>query len=71
MKTNEIRGKTDHELDYELEKAKKELFELRFKSKTQSLPNPSRIAELRREIARIKTIAHERKTGVRGQQPSQ
>jgi large subunit ribosomal protein L29 len=71
MKTNEIRGKTDHELDYELEKAKKELFELRFKSKTQSLPNPSRIAELRREVARINTIAHERKTGVRGQQPSQ
>ena len=71
MKTNEIRGKTDHELGYELEKAKKELFEMRFKSKTQSLPNPSRIAELRREIARINTIAHERKTGIRGQQPSE
>lgn len=71
MKTNEIRGKTDHELEYELEKAKKELFELRFKSKTQSLPNPSRIALLRREVARIQTIAHERRTGVRGQQPSQ
>jgi len=70
MKTNEIRGKTDHELDYELEKAKKELFDLKFKSKTQSLPNPSRIAMLRREIARIQTIAHERKNGVRGQQPS-
>jgi large subunit ribosomal protein L29 len=70
MKTNEIRGKTDHELEYELEKGKKELFDLRFKSKTQSLPNPSRIAELRREIARIQTIVHERKTGVRGQQPS-
>ena len=70
MKTNEIRGKTDHELDYELEKAKQELFDMKFKSKTQSLPNPSRIAMLRREIARIQTIAHERKTGVRGQQPS-
>jgi len=69
MKANEIRGKTDHELDYELEKAKKELFDLRFKSKTQSVPNPSRIAQLRREVARIKTIVHERQTGVRGQQP--
>ena len=69
MKTNEIRGKTDHELDYELEKAKKELFDLRFKSKTQSVPNPSRIAQLRREVARIKTIVRERQTGVRGQQP--
>jgi ribosomal protein L29 len=44
---------------------------MRFKSKTQSLANPSRIAELRREIARINTIAHERKTGIRGQQPSE
>jgi large subunit ribosomal protein L29 len=70
MKTNEIRGKTDHELVYELEKAKKELFDMRFKSKTQSLANPSRIAQLRREIARINTIVHERETGVRGQQPS-
>ena len=69
MKTDEIRGKNDHELVYELEKAKTELFDLRFKSKTQSLTNPSRIRELRREIARINTIVHERKTGVRGQEP--
>ena len=69
MKVDEIRGKNDHELSFELAKAKQELFDLRFKSKTQSLPNPSRIRELRREIARIQTIVHERKTGVRGQEP--
>lgn len=69
MKVDEIRGKNDHELGFELAKVKQELFDLRFKSKTQSLPNPSRIKELRREIARIQTIVHERKTGVRGQEP--
>lgn len=69
MKTDEIRGKNDHELVYELEKKKAELFDLRFKSKTQSLTNPSLIRELRRQIARINTIVHERKTGVRGQEP--
>lgn len=69
MKVDEIRGKNDHELTFELEKAKAELFDLRFKSKTQSLPNPSKIRELRRSIARIQTIVHERKTGVRGQEP--
>jgi large subunit ribosomal protein L29 len=69
MKVDEIRGKNDHELIFELDKTKAELFDLRFKSKTQSLPNPSRIRELRREIARIQTIVHERQTGVRGQEP--
>jgi large subunit ribosomal protein L29 len=69
MKVDEIRGKNDHELGFELARAKAELFDLRFKSKTQSLPNPSRIRELRRAIARIQTIVHERKTGVRGQEP--
>jgi large subunit ribosomal protein L29 len=69
MKVDEIRGKNDHELEFELAKTKQELFDLRFKSKTQSLPNPSRIKELRREVARIMTIVHERKTGVRGQEP--
>ncbi|MBL8857872.1 MAG: 50S ribosomal protein L29 [Planctomycetes bacterium] len=69
MKTDEIRGKNDHELNFELDKAKAELFDLRFKSKTQSLPNPQKIRSLRREIATIHTIVHERKTGVRGQEP--
>jgi large subunit ribosomal protein L29 len=69
MKTDEIRGKNDHELNYALETLKKELFDLRFKSTTQSLTNPSRIREMRREVARIHTVVHERKTGVRGQEP--
>lgn len=68
MKIDEIRAKNQGDLDYELGQMKKELFDLRFKSATQSISNPSRIRELRRTIARIQTIVHERKTGVRGQE---
>jgi len=69
MKSNEIRSKTGHELEFELDKMKKEMFDLRFKSATQSIANPARIRVLRRSIARINTIMHERATGVRGQEP--
>jgi large subunit ribosomal protein L29 len=69
MKANEIRSKTETELEFELANMKKELFDLRFKSATQSITNPARIRVLRRSIARINTIVHERATGVRGQEP--
>ena len=69
MKIQEIRGKTENELEYEIGAMKKELFDLRFKSATQGVPNPARIRELRRSIARALTLIHERATGVRGQQP--
>ena len=71
MKIDEIRGKTDAELDYELENRRKELFDLRFRTATETTQNPSRIGNVRREIARIKTILHERRKGVRGQEPKQ
>jgi large subunit ribosomal protein L29 len=69
MKSDEIRSKTNHELEFELGNMKKEMFDLRFKSATQSIANPARIRVLRRSIARINTIMHERATGVRGQEP--
>jgi len=69
MKIDEIRGKTGDELDYELSTLRKELFDLRFKSATQSLQNPSRIEVLKRTIARLLTIQNERKAGIRGQKP--
>jgi large subunit ribosomal protein L29 len=69
MKTAEIRSKTDSELDYELGQMKKELFDLRFRSAAESLTSPSRIQVLRRSIARINTVLHERATGLRGQEP--
>lgn len=69
MKIDEIRGKTSDELDYELATMRKELFDLRFKSSTQSLQSPARIQELKRTIARLLTIQNERKAGIRGQKP--
>ena len=67
MNTDEIRGKTNHELQKELKKLEKELFDLRFKSATQSIPDPARIRKVRRLLARIETILNERALGVRGQ----
>ena len=69
MKIDEIRGKTDGELAFELDSLKKELFGLRFKSTTETSANPSRISEARRAIARIETILHERRQHIRGQEP--
>jgi len=69
MKIDEIRGKTGDEIDYELATLRKELFDLRFKSATQSLQSPARIEVLKRTIARLLTIQNERKAGIRGQKP--
>jgi large subunit ribosomal protein L29 len=61
MKIDEIRGKTQDELEFELGKLRRELFDLRFKAATETSANPSRIREARRDVARIHTILHERK----------
>jgi large subunit ribosomal protein L29 len=66
MKIEEIRGKSDVELEFVVSGMEKELFDLRFKSATQSLPDPSRIRLLRRTIARIRTVMEERKSQIRG-----
>ena len=60
MKIEEVKTKTNSELAYELDKMKKELFELRFKSRTAGSANPARIRMLRRTIARVHTVRHER-----------
>jgi large subunit ribosomal protein L29 len=68
MKIDEIRGKTDAELEYELKHLTKELFDLRFKSATDTTGNPARISNVRRAVARIRTVLHERVHHVRGQE---
>jgi large subunit ribosomal protein L29 len=60
MKTDEIRGKSPEVLAAEFAATKRELFDLRFKSASQSLPDPSRIRVLRRTIARMGTVLRER-----------
>lgn len=69
MKTEDTRSKTNSELEFDLANHKKELFGLRFKASTDSSSNPSRIRNLRREIARIKTLVNERAQKIRGQEP--
>jgi large subunit ribosomal protein L29 len=63
MKIEEIRGKGDTELGSILAGSKRELFDLRFKSASQSLTEPSRIRALRRSIARMSTVIRQRELG--------
>ena len=56
MKTADINTKTLDELGDELEKLKKEQFNLRFQKATGQLENTARVRQVRREIARIQTI---------------
>ncbi len=60
MKIKEIRDMSDAELDGKLKDLKEELFNLRFQAATGQLENPMRIPEVRKNIARIKTISRER-----------
>ena len=52
----DLRAKSATELEDELVAAKKELFNLRFQNATNQLDNTSRIKEVRKNIARIKTV---------------
>jgi len=69
MKIDEVRSKTDAELAFDLKNVKRELFDLRIRAATQAAQNPARIGVLRRTVARINTVLHERVEGIRGQEP--
>ncbi|MBO6816705.1 MAG: 50S ribosomal protein L29 [Rhizobiaceae bacterium] len=60
MKAGEIRTKTADELVTELEALKKEQFNLRFQRATGQIENTARMRQVRRDIARIHTIAAEK-----------
>ena len=61
MKTSEIRELSDEEIIAKIAENKEELFNLRFSQATGTLEKPSRIRDLRKEIAKMKTIMRERK----------
>ena len=61
MKIDEVKSKTDTELQFELGKMKKELFDLRFKARTAGSADTSRIRVLRRTIARVHTVKVQRR----------
>jgi large subunit ribosomal protein L29 len=61
MKAEEFRAKTVDELSDQLASLKKEQFNLRFQKATGQLEKTARIREVRRDIARIKTIAAQKR----------
>lgn len=64
MKAKAFREMTDEELAKKLAESKDELFRLRFQLATNQLDNPMRIKEVRKNIARIKTVLKERELGI-------
>jgi large subunit ribosomal protein L29 len=60
MKANELREMSVEDLRTKLEELVAERFNLRFRSATESIENPMRFRALRRDIARIKTVLHQR-----------
>ncbi|MDD5979596.1 MAG: 50S ribosomal protein L29 [bacterium] len=65
MKIEELRKLTTEELQSKIKDSKEELFNLRFQQATGNLEKPVRLRELRREVARMKTIIREREKGIR------
>ena len=63
MKAEEIRVMTADQLDDQLVKLKKEQFNLRFQRASGQLENTSRVREVRRDIARIKTVQTQKRNG--------
>jgi large subunit ribosomal protein L29 len=61
LKVEDIRRMTADQMDDEILKLKKERFNLRFQRATGQLENTSRLREARRDIARVKTIARQKR----------
>lgn len=64
MKASDFRSMTNEEIIRKVNGLKEELFHLRFQMATGQLENPARIRELRKQIARAKTVLRERELGI-------
>lgn len=64
MKATELRDLTMEELMEKYKELKKELFNLRFQKAVGQLGNPMRIKQVKRDIARIKTVIREKELGI-------
>ncbi len=60
MKPNEIRDMSVEDLKTRIDELTRERFNLRFRSATESIDNPMRFRDLRRDIARMQTILREK-----------
>ncbi len=68
MKASELKDlkeKTREELDQELVELKAELFKLRFQHATSQLENPIKLKDVKKNIARVKTIIREMELGIK------
>ena len=63
MDAKELREKTPDQLRDELTNLKKEAFNLRFQQATNQLENTARMRQVRRDVARVKTILNEKAAG--------
>lgn len=68
MRAKEIRDLTSEEIHQKERELAEELFRLRLRKSTGQLDNPMRLRHLRRDIARLKTIQHERARRGTGEQ---
>jgi large subunit ribosomal protein L29 len=66
MRAHQVRSMTPDQLDDELIKLKKEQFNLRFQKATGQLENTARVRQVRRDIARLTTIAAEESAKAKG-----
>ena len=64
MKAKELAELTTAEIEQKLRSLKEELFNLRFQKSTGQLVNPARIRQVRKDIARVKTVLRERELGI-------
>jgi large subunit ribosomal protein L29 len=65
MKANEIRDLTTAEIEQKIKSLKEELFNLRFQLATGQLENPAALRDVRKSIARAKTVLRERELGIK------
>ncbi len=63
MKVKEIRELSNEDILAKIKESKEELFNLRFQQSTGNLEKPSRIRDLRHQVARLKTVLRERELG--------
>jgi large subunit ribosomal protein L29 len=65
MKIVDVRNLTDSELVSKKKEARQEYFNLRLQQTTGALEKPSRLAELRKDVAKLETVASERRLGLK------
>ncbi len=66
-KIADLKARSDDQLSESLGELKREAFNLRFQAATNQLEKPSRVREVRRTIAQIKTLQNERQNAPQGQ----